>query len=183
MEDTNWCGTLAPLLGYLLLGSAEDAADLKRLRRLGVTHVLNAAEGDVVSGPEFYGTGVVYLGIPAEDDEDYDMIRHLPLALEFLEQARQQGGLALLHCNCGINRAGFLAIAAAATAPCGISTGSLMPGEKLLAAAKLVKLRRRGLLLTNPGFRKQLVDWWFAAWPGEAKEKYDGVSAFKRSTL
>lgn len=66
--------------------------DAARLKRQGVTHVLNAAEGNsfmhVNTGAEFYaGTGLVYRGIPASDTDHFDIGVYFEEAADFMEKA------------------------------------------------------------------------------------------------
>lgn len=68
------------------------AMDVVRLRRQGVTHVLNAAEGDslmhVNTGAQFYaGTDIVYHGVPASDTDHFDISVYFEEAADFIEKA------------------------------------------------------------------------------------------------
>lgn len=63
-----------------------------RLKRLGITHVLNAAEGNsfmhVNTSGEFYaGSGIVYHGIPASDTDHFDISVYFEEAADFIEKA------------------------------------------------------------------------------------------------
>lgn len=60
-----------------------------RLKRLGITHVLNAAHGTgVYTGPDFYnGLNIQYLGIEVDDFPDSDISKHFRPAAEFLDEA------------------------------------------------------------------------------------------------
>lgn len=68
------------------------AMNVMLLKRQGVTHVLNAAEGNslmhVDTGAEFYaGTGIVYHGIPASDTDHFDIGRYFEEAADFIAKA------------------------------------------------------------------------------------------------
>lgn len=60
-----------------------------RLKRLGITHILNAAHGTgVYTGPEFYtGLDIQYLGVEVDDFPEVDISQHFRKAAEFLDEA------------------------------------------------------------------------------------------------
>lgn len=60
-----------------------------RLKRLGITHILNAAHGTgVYTGPEFYaGLDIQYLGVEVDDFPEVDISPHFRKAAEFLDEA------------------------------------------------------------------------------------------------
>lgn len=66
-----------------------------RLQRLGITHVLNAAEGKsfmhVNTNAEFYeGTGIIYHGIKANDTQEFNLSRYFEEAAVFIDKALAQ---------------------------------------------------------------------------------------------
>lgn len=68
------------------------AMNVMRLKRQGVTHILNAAEGNsfmhVNTNAEFYaGTGIIYHGIPASDTDHFDISVFFEEAADFIEKA------------------------------------------------------------------------------------------------
>lgn len=65
------------------------AVNKGRLKRLGITHILNAAHGTgVYTGPEFYtGLQVQYLGVEVDDFPEVDISQHFRKAAEFLDEA------------------------------------------------------------------------------------------------
>lgn len=76
-----------------------------RLKRLGITHILNAAHGTgVYTGPEFYtGLDIQYLGVEVDDFPEVDISQHFRKAAEFLDEAlltyRGEGGLRAARWN------------------------------------------------------------------------------------
>lgn len=63
-----------------------------RLKRQGISHILNAAEGNsfmhVNTDAEFYaGTGIIYHGIPASDTDHFDISVYFDEAADFIEKA------------------------------------------------------------------------------------------------
>jgi hypothetical protein len=73
------------------------AKSIPNLTSVGITHVLNCAEGrgvgidrfvSVMTGPEFYGsTSIVYKGIKAIDSITYDLSKHFEDCVEFIADA------------------------------------------------------------------------------------------------
>uniref|UniRef100_A0A8C7WRU0 Dual specificity protein phosphatase n=1 Tax=Oryzias sinensis TaxID=183150 RepID=A0A8C7WRU0_9TELE len=68
------------------------ATNVLRLKRIGITHILNAAEGNsfmhVNTSAQFYaGTGIVYHGVPASDTDHFDISVYFQEAAEFIETA------------------------------------------------------------------------------------------------
>lgn len=91
---------------WLYLGGARQALDLERLRKLGITHVLNVA-GEVAC---FHAdAGIVYedLGKAVRDVPTYPICQHFGKAIAFIEDARSCGGRVLVHCAAGPLQAGF----------------------------------------------------------------------------
>ncbi len=71
---------------------------MTRLHQLGVTHILNAAEGQsdmhVNTDAEFYAdTGIIYHGIPAFDTDHFDLSVYFEEASDFIERALAMQGL------------------------------------------------------------------------------------------
>lgn len=68
------------------------ATNVMRLKRLGITHILNAAEGNsfmhVNTSADFYaGSGIVYHGIPANDTDHFDISVYFEEAADFIKKA------------------------------------------------------------------------------------------------
>lgn len=63
-----------------------------RLKRLGITHILNAAEGNsymhVNTSTEFYiSSGIIYHGLPASDTDHFDISVYFEEAADFIANA------------------------------------------------------------------------------------------------
>lgn len=99
--------------------SSTTALCLHLLKRLGITHVLNAACGRaahlglVNTSPAFYrSVSIEFMGIEALDMSVYPLYQHFRNAADFIEQALQQSnGKILVHCGEGISRSSTLVIA------------------------------------------------------------------------
>ena len=135
------------LLDHLYIGGLSNATNVKQLRDIGITHVINMAAGYCHTGPKFYDKSVKYMEIHAEDDDGYDIMKHHNEVYEFIEDARKSGGKAFIHCVMGVNRSGSLAVS------------YIMVHKHIgpISAARQVK-RTRQILLTNHTFQKQLIE-------------------------
>ena len=138
------------LCPHVFIGSQRNADDYGLLRRLGITHVVNMCANRKLSlhlNPYPRITGIFrYVAFPAEDQSDYLILKHLPEALDFLESCKRNKGRALVHCNLGINRSGAICAAY-------LMLDQQMP---LLKVCELLK-KKRSVVLSNKGFRRQLV--------------------------
>lgn len=71
------------------------AQDIAALKKLGITHVLNAAEGrsfmHVNTNANFYqDSGITYLGIKANDTQEFNLSAYFERAADFIDQALAQ---------------------------------------------------------------------------------------------
>ncbi|KAK3529879.1 hypothetical protein QTP86_007282 [Hemibagrus guttatus] len=73
----------------IFIGEKSVAVNKARLKRLGITHILNAGHGTgVYTGESFYeGMNITYLGIEVDDFSDSDISSHLRACAEFLDEA------------------------------------------------------------------------------------------------
>jgi predicted protein tyrosine phosphatase len=143
-SDAAWRGPESParVLPYLLVGGREDAEDLPRLLQLGVTHVLNAAASLDATHAEHF----LYLKLDLDDDDDEDVAAAFAMAIAFIADAKEGGGLVLVHCVAGMSRSVALVIA------------WLLYAERMNLRAALDLVRaRRPIALPNPGFRLALA--------------------------
>lgn len=69
--------------------SRSVAVNKARLKRMGITHVLNTAHGTgVYTRESFYsGMNIQYMGIELDDFPDADISAHFRPAAEFLDEA------------------------------------------------------------------------------------------------
>jgi protein-tyrosine phosphatase len=121
----------------------ETAENTALLDAMGVTHVVNCAALDV-TGPVPKPHRQV-LQLKASDSPTYDILSHLAEVQAFLHEVSPRR--ALIHCHAGVNRSVSLALALAHT----------RTPFQLVTLAAIVANHRTAL--TNPGFRKQLLQW------------------------
>lgn len=144
---SGWPSGPTKVFDFLYLGGEDEARDRKLLQRLGITHVINCASSYVSTGQSYYGDAVKkYVEFDAEDDNTYNIMQHFEESYAAIEDARERGGKALIHCIMGINRSGALAVAYA----------MVHKQWGPIQAAEYVKNARK-LLLSNDGFQYQLI--------------------------
>ncbi|XP_033978492.1 dual specificity protein phosphatase 19-like [Trematomus bernacchii] len=141
VEDTSLDLQVGVVRPFILLGSQDAAHDEETLQRLKVTHVLNVAYGVSNLLPD----QLVYKTLQILDLPDTDITSYLEECSGFIELARQQDGVVLVHCNAGVSRSSSIVV------------GYLMLREGLTFddAYSQVKLARPSTR-PNPGFYQQL---------------------------
>ena len=97
------------ILPHLYLGCRKVAACLPSLRENQITRILNVTS----SVPNQFEDidGFVYKQIAVEDSHEVDMIKHLPEAFCFIEEAKNRGEKVLVHCHAGMSRSVTVIIA------------------------------------------------------------------------
>uniref|UniRef100_A0AC11BFG8 Dual specificity phosphatase 26 n=1 Tax=Ovis aries TaxID=9940 RepID=A0AC11BFG8_SHEEP len=131
----------------LYLGDQEIANNHRELRRLGITHVLNASHSRWRGTPEAYeGLGIRYLGVEAHDSPAFDMSVHFQAAADFIHRALSQpGGRILVHCAVGVSRSATLVLA------------YLMLYHRLTLVEAIKKVKDHRGIIPNRGFLRQLL--------------------------
>ncbi|KAG7463514.1 hypothetical protein MATL_G00177450 [Megalops atlanticus] len=125
------------------------AVNKSRLKRMGITHVLNAAHGTgVYTGQEFYaGMNIEYHGIEVDDFPSADISPYLRTAAEFLDEALlTHKGKVLVDSVMGVSRSAVLVAA------------YLMIFHHMTIMEALLALRKKRAICPNEGFLKQLRD-------------------------
>ncbi|NWH81983.1 DUS27 phosphatase, partial [Piaya cayana] len=131
----------------VFIAEKSVAVNKSRLKRLGITHVLNAAHGTgVYTGPSFYnGLNIQYLGIEVDDFPDMDISKHFRPAAEFLDEALlTYRGKILVSSEMGVSRSAVLVAA------------YLMIYHHMTILEALMTLRKKRAIYPNDGFLKQL---------------------------
>ncbi|XP_034632967.1 dual specificity protein phosphatase 13-like isoform X1 [Trachemys scripta elegans] len=134
----------------LYVGDLYTARDKEQLRRMGITHIVNAAAGrfHIDTGAKFYrDLPVDYYGIEADDDPNFDLSIYFYQAARYIRAAlNSPRGRVLVHCAMGISRSATLVLA------------FLMICEnKTLVDAIQAVCKHRGVC-PNSGFLKQLQE-------------------------
>ncbi|MFT7818285.1 inactive dual specificity phosphatase 27, partial [Arapaima gigas] len=131
----------------IFIGEQSVAVNKSRLKRLGITHILNAAHGTgVYTGPDFYaGMNIQYMGIEVDDFPDADISPHLRSAAEFLDEALlTHRGKVFVGSVMGVSRSAVLVAA------------YLMIFHHMTIMEALLTVRKKRAINPNEGFLKQL---------------------------
>ncbi|XP_063987971.1 dual specificity protein phosphatase 3-like isoform X1 [Diachasmimorpha longicaudata] len=134
----------------ILIGDATTAKNKSYLKRIGVTHVLNTAEGTrfgfVPTNRDYYrDVGMQYLGLPLADLPSVDISKYFYTAAVFIDDAIKSGGKVFVHCVMGISRSATCVIA------------YLMIKRHLLAEEAIRLVRKSRSIHPNEGFLYQLA--------------------------
>ncbi|KAK3559751.1 hypothetical protein QTP86_020758 [Hemibagrus guttatus] len=135
----------------IFIGDERTARNRYGLEKLGVTHVLNAAEGErnsVCTGAGYYSDmDIEYYGIEAEDIPSFNLSVHFFSAAEYMRHvlSNTQNKL-LVHCVMGRSRSATLVLA------------YLMIEEKMTLVDAIEQVKRHRQIIPNRGFLKQLRD-------------------------
>ncbi|XP_029435074.1 inactive dual specificity phosphatase 27 isoform X2 [Rhinatrema bivittatum] len=131
----------------VFIAEKSVAVNKGRLKRMGITHILNAGHGtSVYTGPEFYaGMEIQYLGIEVDDFSDADISPHLRKGAEFLDEALlTYRGKVLVNSEMGISRSAILVAA------------YLMIFHHMTILEALMTIRKKRAIYPNDGFIMQL---------------------------
>uniref|UniRef100_A0A3Q2QGZ5 Dual specificity protein phosphatase n=1 Tax=Fundulus heteroclitus TaxID=8078 RepID=A0A3Q2QGZ5_FUNHE len=152
LEQLFWTGTTAQYTHVnqvwprIYIGDEKTALERPGLRDLGVTHVLNAAEGkwnNVLTGANYYSDlNIKYLGVEADDKPTFNISQYFFLAAEFIHEALSHK--VLVHCVMGRSRSATLVLA------------YLMMKHSLTVVEAIEHVRQHRCILPNHGFLKQL---------------------------
>ncbi|XP_058900424.1 serine/threonine/tyrosine-interacting-like protein 2 [Kogia breviceps] len=131
----------------VFIAEKSVAVNKRRLKRLGITHILNAAHGTgVYTGPEFYtGLEIQYLGVEVDDFPEVNISQHFRKAAEFLDEALlTYRGKVLVSSEMGVSRSAVLVVA------------YLMIFHNMAILEALMTVRKKRPIYPNDGFLKQL---------------------------
>ncbi|KAM3859360.1 dual specificity protein phosphatase 3 [Diretmus argenteus] len=136
----------------IYIGNAFVAQNVMRLQKLGVTHILNVAEGNsfmhVNTNAEFYsGTGITYHGIQANDTKQFNLGVYFEEGADFIDKALAHNngkGKVYVHCREGYSRSPTMVVA------------YLMLRHKMDARTAVVTVRHKREIGPNDGFLHQL---------------------------
>ncbi|KAI1899499.1 hypothetical protein AGOR_G00062430 [Albula goreensis] len=128
----------------LLLASQDAAQDLSTLRTFKVSHILNVAYGVENSFPDLF----VYKTLNILDLPDTIITSYFKECSQFIDQAKAENGVVLIHCNAGVSRSASVVI------------GYLMSRDGLTFDEAFASVKRaRPAICPNPGFLEQLKNY------------------------
>ncbi|KAM9319602.1 serine/threonine/tyrosine-interacting-like protein 2 [Gastrophryne carolinensis] len=131
----------------VFIAEKSVAVNKGRLKRMGITHILNAGHNTTVfTGPEFYtGMEIQYMGVEVDDFPECDISKFLRPAAEFLDEALlTYRGKVLVNSEMGMSRSAILVAA------------YLMIFHHMTILEALMTLRKKRAIYPNDGFIKQL---------------------------
>ncbi|XP_029110097.1 uncharacterized protein LOC108942656 [Scleropages formosus] len=131
----------------LYIGDESTARDKAVLSNLGITHIVNAADGPhrIRTGASFYrDMSIKYCGVEAADHPDFDLSPFFYPTVEFIQTALCQKGKVLVHCAMGVSRSAALVLA------------FLMISEGLTLVEAIKAVRQHRDVCPNYGFLEQL---------------------------
>ncbi|KAM4597577.1 serine/threonine/tyrosine-interacting-like protein 2 [Polymixia lowei] len=131
----------------IFIAEKSVAVNKARLKRMGITHILNAAHGTgVYTGQTFYaGMNIQYMGIEVDDFSEADISPHFRTTAEFLDDALlTHKGKVLVDSMMGVSRSAILV------------ASYLMIFQHMTIMEALTTLRKKRAINPNEGFLKQL---------------------------
>ncbi|XP_037552492.1 serine/threonine/tyrosine-interacting-like protein 2 [Nematolebias whitei] len=131
----------------VFIAEKSVAVNKARLKRMGITHILNTAHGTgVYTNESFYaGMKIQYLGIEVDDFADVDISQHFRPTAEFLDEALlTHKGKVLVVSMMGISRSAILV------------ASYLMIFQNMTIMEALTSIRKKRAINPNEGFLKQL---------------------------
>ncbi|XP_035211266.1 dual specificity protein phosphatase 3-like [Stegodyphus dumicola] len=131
----------------LFRGSARRKEFLKAV---GITHVLNTADGkafgQVNTGADYYAdSNIKYMGLDLIDVPRTRIIDYFGTGINFIDQAVNSGGKILVHCLMGLSRSATIVAA------------YLMVKKNMTAVEALHTIRKQREVRPNDGFLVQLL--------------------------
>lgn len=131
----------------------EDSIALSRigLRNMGITHLLNTAQGKsnyhVNANHVMYRkVNIEYLGIEATDQMNFDLSVYFQKGADFIEKGLNSGGKVMVNCKQGASRSATLVLA------------FLMIKRHMTAKEAVRTVRAKREIAPNPGFLQQLCN-------------------------
>lgn len=131
----------------IYISEKSVAVNKARLKRLGITHIVNAAHGTgVYTGQTFYqNMNITYMAIEIDDFSDSDITPHFRSCAEFLDDALlTHRGKVLVNSMMGVSRSAVLVAA------------YLMIFQNMSIMEALLEIRKKRAINPNEGFLKQL---------------------------
>ncbi|XP_051283809.1 serine/threonine/tyrosine-interacting-like protein 2 isoform X1 [Dicentrarchus labrax] len=131
----------------IFIAEKSVAVNKARLKRMGITHILNTAHGTgVYTGESFYGgMNIQYMGIEVDDFPDADISVHFRPTAEFLDEALlTHKGKVLVVSMMGVSRSAVLV------------ASYLMIFQHMTIMEALTSMRKKRAINPNEGFLKQL---------------------------
>lgn len=93
----------------IFVGDELDATDVDYLKKTGITHVLNVSQGSVpgqvnTTAQDYVGTDIKFKGLQIIDYTGTNLDEHLKEIIQFVDDAIDNEGKVLVHCQLGVSR-------------------------------------------------------------------------------
>ena len=132
------------LIDGLFIGTVGAAMNYKKLKGIGITHIVCAA----MNIKEYFPKHFKYLTVKLLDSETENIKKYFDQTGKFINDALKEKGKVLVHCHAGISRSSTICLAY-------IIKYKKMSFDKAL---ELVK-KKRDKINPNPGFITQLREY------------------------
>jgi hypothetical protein len=133
-------------LGEIFISDAVCAMDKSLLKALNINYVLNVAESEVHTGPDYYSDiKANYMGIKLVDLPQENISLYFDQVADFIHHCLSNHGKIVVHCVMGISR----------SATCVIAYLIKYCGKDTFEAITFLR-RKRGIINPNSGFIEQL---------------------------
>ncbi|XP_041116976.1 dual specificity protein phosphatase 13-like [Polyodon spathula] len=115
MENRKSTGHVNEVWPNIYIGDAYAARDKRTLLNLGITHIVNAAQGicQVNTGAKYYrDTQMHYLGVEADDEPEFDLSPFFYPTAKFISAGLGSlQGKVFVNCAMGVSRSATLVLA------------------------------------------------------------------------
>lgn len=129
----------------ILVGDELDATEHDYLKASGITHMLNVSQGTEVgqvntTADDYAGLPIKFKGLKIVDCDNTNLEDYLQGIIEFIDDAIDNGGKVLVHCQLGISRSPSVAAA------------YLIVRKGFSAEEAVLKIRRMREIIPNNSF-------------------------------
>lgn len=133
-------------MGEIFISDGKCVTDKVLLKKLNITHILNAAETEIRTGKYFYkNNNIKYLGIAVLDTPNENISLYFDRVADFIHNCLINRGKIIVHCVMGISR----------SSTCVIAYLIKYCNMDVFDAIKFLK-KKRSIINPNVGFIKQL---------------------------
>jgi dual specificity phosphatase 10 len=132
------------ILRHVFIGNQRDAASKEKLTELGITHILNVTSHLPL---HFENDGITYKRLPATDSGSQNLKQYFADAISFIDEARDNNGKVLVHCQAGVSRS-----------PTIVAAYLMARSRKSLQEAFSFMREKRPIVAPNINFMGQLLE-------------------------
>jgi len=150
-DDSGRHVDMTRVMENLYIGDESAARNTFYLKKVGVSHVLNTAEGQssgtVDTNQKFYKPfNIKYKGLKLLDVSQANISIHFTEISDFIDEGLQGGGKVLVNCQKGVSRSSSAVLA------------YLMLRHDMTAVDALLQVRKFRDVRPNDGFLRQLAE-------------------------